>query len=49
MQKYQRITLLLLILMLTAALVPSLQAGVRLNVANSRFDLQTEEKLLTNG
>lgn len=44
-----RITLLLLVLVLGLALVPDSQAQMRLRVANSRFDLQTEQLLLTNG
>ncbi|MBV9787182.1 MAG: hypothetical protein JOZ51_03345, partial [Chloroflexi bacterium] len=49
MHTHHRITLLLLVLTLGLALVPESQAQMRLRVANSRFDLQTEQLLLTNG
>jgi hypothetical protein len=44
-----RITLLLLVLALGIALVPASQAQTRFRVANSRFDLQTEQMLLDSG
>ncbi|HEX6289002.1 MAG TPA: hypothetical protein VFZ66_07415 [Herpetosiphonaceae bacterium] len=49
MPKYYRIVLALIVFVMGSVLMPGLQARARFNVANSRFDLQTEELLLTNG